>query len=173
MTSPLAARAMVQQRSVLDLSGLCSPQAMEALKVSLAVPFHWAAMEAKDGPFYVHQQWRSPSGATAVGVVYIRLPIPLSGQTILSLAEREYTKKGKGGEILAEWTDRFGRDWFEGQNDRYHGRGYLLVNGRTAWVVYIGYERRRPTEALELALGERSLESVLPRGVVLAAQKMD
>ncbi len=158
---------------MLNLSGLGVPKVIEPVKVSMAVPLQWITAPLKDGPFYIHQQWYSRSRATAVGVVYIRLPFPLSARTILSMAEKQYTKGGKSGEILSEWVDRFGRCWFEGQNDRYHGRGYVLVDGRTAWVVYVGYQRHMPTEALELALGERALDSVLPRGVVLAAQRAD
>jgi hypothetical protein len=172
-TSPVTARAMVRQRSMLDLSGLNPVETVEQVKASIAVPRQWTEDKAKSGLFYVHQQWRSPSGATTVGVVYLRLPIPLSADTIADMAKKKYTKKGEGGEILAQWIDRFGRHWFEGQNDKYHGRGFVMVDGTTAWAAYVGYERRRPLEPLDLALGERALESVLPRGVLLAARKPD
>jgi hypothetical protein len=164
---------MIQQRSMLDLSGLTSVESVEQVKVSMALPRQWTEDKTKSGLFYTHQQWRSPSGATSVGVVYLRLPIPLSADTIADLAKKEYTKRGGGGEILAQWVDRFGRHWFEGQNDKYHGRGFVMVDGTTAWAAYVGYERRRPVEALDLALGERALESVLPRGVLLAARQSD
>ena len=63
---------------------------------------------------YTHQQWRSPTRITGVGVAYLRLPIPLSPKAILWFAKSEYNKKKTSeGRDLGQWVDATGRHWFE------------------------------------------------------------
>lgn len=168
---PTTARALVRQQATVDLAGLRPAHPAQDIKATLSVPANWVQRDPQDGLFYIHQQWRSPSKATAIGVVYLHLPFPLSAKTLLELAKKEYTSRGKNGQILASWCDRYGRYWLEAQNDKYHGLAYILVDGLKAWVVYTGYERLMALDPADQALGRRSLQTVLPSGIVLAAAK--
>ena len=111
---------------------------------------------------YTHEQWRSPSSLTGVGVAYVRLPLPLSSKAIAWFAKQEYGKKAADGRIIAEWTDELGRSWFEAENKKYHVRGYVTTRGLEAWIVYSGYRLTDPPEPAEISLATRSAETFIP-----------
>jgi len=148
----------------INFTGLAPMRAIEPLKVSCSVPVGWKPLKFDRHVLYSHQQWKSPSGYTGAGVVYAHLPIPLSANTLLWFAKLEYAKRGvKNSKLVGEWTDALGRPWFEGQNDRFHVRGYAVVNGGDAWIVYFGYKSNRPPDPAELSLAARCVETVVPR----------
>jgi hypothetical protein len=171
MAQPLAARRLIQHQSMIDFSGLKPVQSVPAVRCSLSIPDHWTTLPVQEHALYTHQQWKSPSGITGIGVAYLRLPIPLSAKTIVWFAKQEYAKRGPDGKILSEWTDKFNRWWFEAENIRYHVRGYVIVNGREAWIAYSGYKRKYSLEPGELSLAARCMETILPKGVALAAKE--
>jgi hypothetical protein len=150
----------------VDKEGLKKVQLVQALKVTAAPPADWAMLPAYKGALYTHQQWRSPSKATGVGVIYARLPVPLPVGTLLWFAKQEYTKQQAEGRLIAQWTDSFGRSWFEAENNKYHVKGYAVVQGTDAWFVYSGYRMTMDRKAEEIALAERCQETILiqPKG---------
>jgi hypothetical protein len=170
-TQPLVARRLIQHQSMIDFSGLKPVESVKEIRCSLSAPAHWTVLPLQRRALYNHQQWKSPSTATGIGIAYIRLPIPLSAKTIVWFAKEEYAKKGPDGKILSEWTDKYNRWWFEAENTRYHVRGYVIVDGRDAWIAYSGYKRSYPLEPGELSLAARCMETILPRGVALAANE--
>jgi hypothetical protein len=97
-----------------------------------------------------------------VGIAHIRLPIPISTGMLMWIAKREYTKKSNDGKILSEWTDDLGRPWFDAENDKYRVRGYAIVSGFEAWVIYFGYKTKFPPDAAELSLAARAAETIVP-----------
>lgn len=169
-TPPKAARQLIDHQSMIDFSGLEPMAANADLKCSLSLPQHWKALPLKEGSIYKHQQWQSPSGTTMVGIVFARSPLPLPAKTIVWLARDEYAKKKPGGKILGEWTDKYGREWFEAQTDNHHARGYVMVDGRDVWIVYSASRRNRPLVPGELSQAARCLESVRPQGMAIAIE---
>lgn len=154
-----------RHRDEADLSGLTACQVIQDLKVSWAVPRSWDSLPLKRTALYTHQQWRSPSLATGVGVAHIQLPLPLPAHAILWLAKTEYLKHAQaqsGGKLIAQWTDALGRQWFEAENSRYHVRGYAITRGNEAWIVYSGWRMSHKWEPAEIALAQRSVESIVP-----------
>src|SRR5947207_5565478 len=91
-SSPVTNRRLIEHQALIDFSGLKPAEQVNAVRVSCALPRQWEPMALKKTPIYSHQQWRSPSSHTGVGVVYVRLPLPLSEGMLLWLAKREYTK---------------------------------------------------------------------------------
>jgi hypothetical protein len=170
-TSPQAARQLIDHQSMIDFSGLEPMAADPDVHCSLSIPQHWKALPLKEGSMYKHQQWQSPSGTTMLGIVWARSPLPLPAKTIVWLAKDEYAKKKPGGKLLNEWTDKFGRQWFEAQTDKHHGRGYVIVDGRDIWIAYSASLRARPLAPGELSQSARCLESIRPEGVTLAAER--
>jgi hypothetical protein len=160
--SKVTNRRLIEHQALIDFSGLAPVEPVEAVKVSCSVPRQWEAMPLKKTPMYAHQQWRSPSSHTGVGVVYVRLPLPLSERTLLWFAKREYTKANEGGKTLGQWTDEVGREWFEAENDKYHVRGYALVRGFNAWLVYFGTKTGNPPDMAELGLAARCVQTFIP-----------
>ena len=161
-TSPVTNRRLIEHQALIDFSGLKPAEQVAAVKVSCALPRQWDATALKKTPLYAHQQWRSPSGHTGVGVVYIRLPLQLSERMLLWFAKREYTKANEDGKAIGQWTDEVGREWFEAENNKYHVRGYALVRGFSAWIVYFGSKTGYPPDMAELSLAARCVQTFIP-----------
>jgi hypothetical protein len=161
-SAPITNRRLIEHQAMIDFSGLKPAEPVEAVKVSCSIPRQWEAMPVKKTGLYSHQQWKSPSTHTGMGVVFIRLPLPLSERTLLWLAKREYTKASDDGKSLGQWTDEVGREWFEAQNNKYHVRGYAIVRGFNAWIVYFGSKTGYPPDLAELGLAARAVETFLP-----------
>ena len=160
--SPTTNRRLIEHQALIDFSGLKPAEPIEALKVSCSVPRQWESLPLKKTGLYAHQQWKSPSTHTGMGVVFVRLPLPLSERALLWLAKREYTKGSDDGKLIGQWTDDLGREWFEAQNNKYHVRGYAIVRGFSAWLVYFGSKTGYPPDVAELSLAARAVETFLP-----------
>jgi hypothetical protein len=161
-SAPTTNRRLIEHQAMIDFSGLQPAETVEAVKASCSVPHQWEALPVKRTGLYSHQQWKSPSTRTGFGVVYIRLPLPLSERTLLWFAKREYTKASEDGKLIGQWTDDLGREWYEAQNNKYHVQGFALVRGFNAWVVYFGSKTNYPPDVAELGLAARAVETFLP-----------
>jgi hypothetical protein len=151
----------------LDFSGLSPDFAMPELKVRAAIPRHWSPMDTDVSPLYVHQQWRSPDHTTGVGVAYIHLPLPMSAKALVWLARTQYSRQASrthsaDATMIGEWTDSLGREWFEGENGKYHIKGYVLTKGFDAWAVYSGYRLKNLPNKADISLAFRSMDSIVP-----------
>jgi hypothetical protein len=154
-----------EHRESSDLSGLVAACSMNDLKVSWAVPDSWEALPMHKNVLYAHQQWRSPSASTGVGVAHVALPLPIPAEAFLWFAKNEYLRQARNqnnGRLIGEWTDALGRQWFEAENSKYHVCGYAIAHGNEAWIVYSGWRRSREPVPREIALARRSVESVVP-----------
>jgi len=162
VNDPHVPHRLVNRQAFLDFSGLDEKQNHPALKMSCALPETWKALSMDKTALYTHQQWKSPSGHTGLGVVYIHMPLPLAAKTVAWFAKREYTRHDDEGRLINEWCDELGRYWFEAENEKYHVRGFVVTEGFDAWVIYLGYKKAYEVEYMELALAGRSLETVAP-----------
>jgi hypothetical protein len=160
--APVTNRRLIEHQAMIDFSGLKPAEPVEAIKASCSIPHQWEALPTKKTALYTHQQWKSPSTHTGIGVVYIRLPLPLSERTLLWFAKREYTKASDDGKLIGQWTDDIGREWFEAQNNKYHVRGFAIVRGFNAWVAYFGSKTGYPPDVAELGVAARAVETFLP-----------
>ena len=149
-------------RDPLDLSGLRAMETIDSIDARCAIPNGWDELRLHKTAIYTHQQWRSPSMHTGVGVVHVRMPLPLSSRMLVWFAKREYTKKQEDGRIIREWTDEQGRPWFEAENDKYHACGFAVTKGFEAWIVYSGYKVAHPPEPTEIAVAGRCLQTIVP-----------
>lgn len=169
VTRPAVARQLMQHLAQMDDSGLLPARLVEPLKAICALPSDWEPLPVSRHLLYTHQQWRSPTLATGVGVIYIRMPLPLSAGVLAHFAKNEYVKRERTGRLVAEWIDPYGRHWFEGENARYHALGYVMVSGLDAWIVYSGRRLSMPVNDGELEIARRCMETILPEGVERAA----
>ena len=158
----VSSRRLIEHQAFIDFAGLKRDAPVPEVKTTLATPRNWETMPRQSTPLYTHAQWRSPSTHTGIGVLYAHMPLPLSAKAVVWLAKQEYTKKEQDGKVLNEWTDALGRSWFEGENNKYHVRGYVVVNGLDAWVVYFGYRSKYPMDVAEISLAARSAETAVP-----------
>lgn len=159
----VSTNALLAHLPGINFVGLKPMGQVEGVNVACSIPADWKPLKLDRRALYTHQQWKSPSGYTGVGVIYAHLPLPLSAHALLWFAKLEYSKQGDAnGKLIREWTDSLGRPWFEGQNSKYHARGYAVVNGGDAWIVYLGYKSNRPPDPAELSLAASSVETVVP-----------
>lgn len=157
--------SLLNHRAAVDFTGLRPARMIDTIKASVTSPVGWDRLVTQRAALYTHEQWRSPSMQTGVGCAYIRMPLPFSADTICWLARQEYAKQSKhgdGGKITSNWTDNLGRVWFEGENKRYHVRGYVVTHGFEAWIVYFGYRVPSTPDPGELSVAMRSLEAIVP-----------
>lgn len=155
-------RRLIEHQAMLDFSDLEAERAIPEVKVTMQPPEDWDALPLRRNALYAHQQWRSPSRATGVGVAHVRLPLPLGTRALLWLARQEYSKQSNDGRVLDEWTDAIGRQWFEAENNRYHVRGFVVLDGLNAWFIYNGYKTGTPLHAPELTLAAKCVETITP-----------
>jgi len=153
---------LIDHQLRLDFSGLKTVQTIEPLHVTCSMPERWHPLQLQETGLYNHQQWKSPTGYTGCGVVYVHMPLPLSAKALIWFAKLQYAKDSSGGRLVKEWTDELGRPWFEGENSKYHVRGYVEVDGFSAWLVYFGYKVNRPINTAELGIAARCIETVVP-----------
>ena len=162
-SSTVTVRRLINHQAMIDFSGLKAPERVDAVKINVAPPESWTPLSLKKTALFTDMHWKSPSGTSGVGVAYLKLPIPLSPKTLLWFAKSQYNGKSQdGGKMLGEWTDDFGRTWFEGANDKYHARGFIIVHGREAWIVYCGYKKIQPPDPAELTLAAKCLDTIVP-----------
>lgn len=159
---PVSSRQLIEHQALIDFSGLKRDEQVPWVKTTIATPRRWEVMPTQSNALYAHQQWRSPSTHTGVGVIYARLPLPLSAKMVVWFAKQQYAKKDAGGKILSEWVDSVGRSWFEAENARFHIRGYVVMQGFDAWVVYFGYRTKYQPDLGEISLAARSAETAVP-----------
>lgn len=161
--------AMVEHREKIDDTGLSEPMPVQDLKASASLPNGWTALRLQKAALYSHQQWRSPSKRTAVGVTHVKMPLPLSTKALVWMAMGEATKRVNDGKIIRRWNDALGREWFEAENEKYRMTGYVMTRGFDAWINYFGYRTTEPQEPAEIELATKALETILPLSVVVDA----
>lgn len=166
-TASVGTHRLIEHQAMIDFAGLAPMTERKSLRVEAAIPERWDPLPTYATALYTHQQWRSPSRQTGVGVAYIHSPIPLSTNAILWFAKTEYNKKkASDGQQLGEWKDATGRHWFEAENSKYHVRGYVITKGFDAWIVYFGYRVPSIPNAAELNLAARAADKVLPTPLI-------
>lgn len=153
---------LIQHQALIDFSGLKPPEAVEAVRMQASPPASWALHGVERKALYNHQQWKSPTARTGIGVVYARLPLPLSVDTLLWFGRQQYSKQGSDAKDLGSWTDAVGRKWFEVETNKYHARGYAIADGLDAWIVYMGYKTDVAPEPADISLAARCVEMFVP-----------
>src|SRR5439155_10032897 len=97
--APMLTSSLLRHQAFIDFSGLKDAQKVDVVKVTAAPPETWDELLPKRTALYTHQQWRSPTRITGVGVAYVRLPIPLPVSTLVWFAKREYSKQKDEGRV--------------------------------------------------------------------------
>jgi hypothetical protein len=155
---------LVAHAALIDFAGLQPTADIPDLDVSGGLPDGWIPISTQSNPLFTHRQWRSPSHAVGIGIAHVNLVLPISAKSVIWLAKSQYGKQAEksGGHLSSQWTDNLGREWFEGENDKYHIRGYAVTSGFDAWIVYTGYRRLGTPHVMEISLAIRCMESIVP-----------
>ena len=89
MAAPAPRALFNEHRDKINETGLALAMPLEPLKVNAAFPSGWLPLPLQKNPLYSHQQWRSPTRRTGVGVTYVHMPLPLSTKTLVWFAMNE------------------------------------------------------------------------------------
>jgi hypothetical protein len=173
VSSPVATDQLIEHQATVDFHGLESTQQLPAVSVLGAAPRNWTPIAPDSNPFFTHQQWHSPTKNTGVGIVFLHLPLPISESAVLWLAEQHFKSMGEKGRLLGEWTDSLHRSWFEAENSKYRARGYVIMQGANAWIVYLGYKTENGSDTAEINLAARSVETIVPMSKLQSLQGPD
>lgn len=158
----VSSQRLIEHQALIDFSGLKEPELAEPIRLQVSLPQTWKLHDTERKALYTHQQWKSPTEKTGVGAIYARLPIPMSANMILHFAIKHYADQANDGRELGRWEDEAGRKWFEAETSKYHARGYVMVSGRDAWIVYSGFKTDVPPEPGEISLAARCIQTFVP-----------
>src|SRR5689334_23163679 len=65
---------LIEHQALIDFSGLRAPEVAADVRMQASVPASWSLHGIEKRTLFNHQQWKSPTARTAVGVIYARLP---------------------------------------------------------------------------------------------------
>lgn len=162
-SSSVCTTQLVASQSRLDFHGLESTRLLTDVSASGASPRSWEQRPLENNAIYTHRQWRSPTGYTGVGIVFVHLPLPVGPSAVLWLAEQHFSSMpGQKGRVLGEWTDAVGRSWFTALNPKCQVCGYIMTQGSCAWIVYFACKASGELHPVEMSLAARAVESIVP-----------
>lgn len=116
-------------------------------------PPGWVAQPLKLDARHAHQVWVSPTGDSAYGVIYFKLPIPVSAEFVLPFFM--HAMKAKEGEatLVSKVDDpKLPGVRFEAEGGLYHIQANLMTAGFEGWAVYAGRLQHKAPNERELAL---------------------
>lgn len=145
--------------SAADVRDLNSPR-FDADVVAVCVPPKgWKPQPLKETTSHVHQIWLSPTGDTAYGVIYFKLPLPVGANLAFS-GFLSQMKQTEGDCTLLERHDdpKLPGIRFIARGGLYTIHANLLVRGWEGWAIYAGTERDKPVRSDELDIASRARE---------------
>jgi hypothetical protein len=133
-----------------DVQTVCNP------------PIHWQPQPLKSTSAHIHQIWLSPTGATAYGIIYFKLPLPVGANLALSGFLSQMKQTEGDATLLDEKSDpQLPGIRFTARGGLYTIHANLIVRGWEGWTVYAGTERDKPIRQDELDIAVRAREHTL------------
>jgi hypothetical protein len=131
--------------------GLTAPVPDDSLKAVVVPPVGWKPEPPKVNEKHRHQIWLSPSGNTAYGVIYFKLPLPVGlNITLDGFMKQMKDTEGEGTLIERKDDDQLPGIRFTAAGGEYLIQAFLVVDGFHGWVVYAGTKQKFPTNEAEL-----------------------
>jgi hypothetical protein len=147
-----------------DVRGLSEPSANEDVRALVAVPAGWQARPLKVGDRSWHQTWVSPSEATAFGVIFVKLPLPVGPElSLLGFLSEMRKEQGEARLLAKQFDESIDGLRFVAEGPDFTIHGNLITRGFSCWVAYAGTITGTVPVADELALAEKAREAVVPR----------
>lgn len=142
-----------------DTRGLTLPSFDSDVVAVCDPPIGWKPQALKITANHIHEVWLSPTGATAYGVIYFRMPLPVGQDLALSGFLNQMNATEGDAELLSRRDDaNLPGIRFEAQGGIYRIRANLIVNGWKGWTVYAGTLRARKVIPNELDFAIRARE---------------
>ncbi|MFT3786945.1 MAG: hypothetical protein QM770_12390 [Tepidisphaeraceae bacterium] len=141
-------------------SGLRNPSFFAAPSAFPAPPLGWSLDKETGDDRFRHLVWISPTGRTAYGIIFFKLPLPVGHELALQYGFLNEMKKNTGEANLLgkRWDPSIEALRFEVEGGLYSLRSSFYVRGLEGWAVYAGTRRDQPLESDELKLAEKARE---------------
>jgi hypothetical protein len=126
-------------------------------------PIGWRIDRDDKTDRHSHTVWVSPTGQTAYGVLFFRLPFPVGHELALSRGFFPQMRREAGSlNIISQfWDDNIEGIRFEVDAGIYRMRATFFVRGMRGWAVYAGTKREATVVESELKLAEWAREQTV------------
>jgi len=130
------------------------------LNASPFIPTGWTKQDHPPKSNSTHKTWVSPSGNTAYGVIYFRLPLPVGAELAFQYGFLPAMKKAEGEATVLDqqWDGKSRSLRFVVQGGKYKLRSVMQVRGLSGWTYYAGTLKDRPEDVAELIVAEQARE---------------
>jgi hypothetical protein len=130
------------------------------LDASPFVPTGWLVQPLKKKSNSTHTTWVSPTGRTAYGVIYFRLPLPVGAELAFRYGFLPAMRQAEGeAKVLEQKWDAASRSLrFVVEGGQYKLRSIMVVRGLSGWTYYAGTLRSQPEDHVELKIAEDAKE---------------
>ena len=125
-------------------------------------PLPWQPKPLEHFPRSVQRVWLSPTGRTAYGVIYIRLPLPVGPDLVLWRFIADMRDMEGDGRLISRERNGGGEIRFVAETPRYRFNARLHTASRNAWVIYAGVRRDEPPDAEEFSVAESARDATIP-----------
>lgn len=145
-----------------DIAGLGQVEPREDLHITARPPEGWIPSPIKLTAKTIHQIWISPTGSTAFGVIYAKLPLPVGPELALWGFMREMKKDQGEAELLdQEAVDHLNGVRFKARGKLYSIDAILYAEGWDCWIAYAGQYSDKQADAKEMAVAKLASERVV------------
>ncbi len=143
--------------------GLETPAFVAVLGAYPVPPVGWKLSNEGGDDRSHHTTWVSPTGRTAYGVVFFKLPFPVGHELALQYGFLPEMKKnaGEANLISKKWDEQIEGLRFEVEGGPYYIRTSFFVRGMQGWAIYAGTRRDQPIDEGELKLAEVAREKTV------------
>ena len=124
-------------------------------------PAGWAQRTNSIDERSEHITWLSPSGNTAYGTIFFKLPFPVGHEIAFTRGFLAEVRKREGEpEVLDKhWDEQLGGLRFTVRSPKYTVEAKFFVKGLRGYAVYAGTLTDLPVNEAELAEARRARES--------------
>ena len=148
-------------RPVAEMAGLSATVVDPDLQAIVSPPAGWKADPLKVTDRSWHRVWISPTGDTAYGVIFIKLPLPVGSDLALMGFMMEMKKTEGEGKILDKRRDETGALRYTAENPQHTIFARLFTEGWLCWIAYAGTLTGKPVNVEEVLLAARAREATI------------
>ena len=146
---------------VAEMAGLSATIPDPDVQAIVSPPAGWKAEPLKVAERSQHRVWISPSGDTAYGVIFVRLPLPVGSDLALIGFMMEMKKTEGDGKLLDKRRDAAGVLRFIAEDPKHTIFARLITDGWLCWITYGGTLTGKPVNVAELLLASRAREATI------------
>lgn len=132
----------------------------KSFSVFASPPAGWTMKANTADPRAEHIVWTGPSGNTAFGVIFFRLPWPIGHDLTVRYGVLPEARRREGtAELLAkQWDPEIEGLRFTIRTPKYTAETKMFVRGTRGWAAYSGFQTTRPVNQEELEQAARARE---------------